>query len=267
MKKLITFYLIILYCNLSFAQDIRTKKNKIIIDKKEIALIDSKKRVYTISDLQGTPILNLQSVKIELTATNTFSYYTIILPDGTKTKNISNNGNINAFTPEKKLLLDFTNGPYKLLTPTGLNLNAITLMFESDQSALDKLLDDRIQCKKSVDKHIKIFEDSKLTFDSSITNSFGYKKGFDDYVTLGYIQRKTDDSQKKYTIKDKKSNVLAVWNAKEDNMLRIEGSSDTDYIHHSNATTDNKELEDDNLVKAMIGYLIEKGKIIMPKQQ
>ncbi|MCC9042278.1 hypothetical protein LNQ81_06180 [Myroides sp. M-43] len=231
----------------------------------KIAQITSKKRIYTISDLEGIPLLNVQAINIELTATTTTLYYNISLPDGSKSKNIRNIYDKNAFTPEKKLLLDFAYGSYKLLTPTGLNQSAITSMFESDQSELDELLEYRLQYRKNVETHIKIFQDSKLIFDDSTTNTFGYKKGFDEYIILGYIQRKIDNAQKKYTIKDKKSNVIATWNAKEDNMLRIEGSSDLEYIHHSNTTTDDKELDDDNLVKAMLGYLIEKSKVRIPK--
>ncbi|MDM1550780.1 hypothetical protein [Empedobacter falsenii] len=38
------------------AQDIDIKKGKVLFDKKEVALVEGKKRVYTLSDLQNKPI-------------------------------------------------------------------------------------------------------------------------------------------------------------------------------------------------------------------
>ena len=59
MKKLL-FSLFILGAIYSSAQEIDIKKGKILLDKKEIGLVDGKKRVYTFSDLQNKPLFSIK---------------------------------------------------------------------------------------------------------------------------------------------------------------------------------------------------------------
>lgn len=56
MKKII-LALAFLVNFVSFSQDIKTKKDKILFDKKEIAKFDEKKKLFTISDLEGNEII------------------------------------------------------------------------------------------------------------------------------------------------------------------------------------------------------------------
>lgn len=264
MKKITTLILSLLCLNIATAQDIKTKKNKIVLDKKEIAQISNKKTVYSIKTLEGTPVATIESIKIELTATSGMTYYSVTLPDSSKSKNINNPGNINAFFPEKKLLLDFAYGPFKLLTSDGIDTKVLDQIFESDQSDLDKMLDYRLQSRKDVRKHIKILEDSKIAFNSADPTAYGYIKGFNDFIKLGNIDRKTDDIQKRYRVMDNNGNALAIWNAREDNMLRIPEHEGVYYIHHNNASSSTSSLSSDSLAKAMLGYLLEKNIITVP---
>ncbi|MCC9042281.1 hypothetical protein LNQ81_06195 [Myroides sp. M-43] len=264
MKKLFTIGLTLLLTGFTFAQDIRTKKNKILFDKKEIAQITSKKGIYTLSDLEGKTVLVIEPVKIEITARKVMTYYLIELPDGSKKTRINNPGSQNAFFPEKKLLTDYTFGPFKLLTADGLDLSVIDQMFESDQTELEKMLEYRLESRKNATEHKKIFSDSRISFNSENPTSYGYIVNFNDYIVLGYITRSTEELQKRYTVKDKNNNVLAIWNAREDNMLRITGVDETYYIHHSNATKDTTPLMFDDLAQIMLGHLVEKGLIVVP---
>ncbi|RRJ88084.1 hypothetical protein EG240_14195 [Paenimyroides tangerinum] len=57
MKKILTICLIIISFS-TLAQEITTKKGKVIYDDKEVALIDKKKKVFTISTLDNTSSYN-----------------------------------------------------------------------------------------------------------------------------------------------------------------------------------------------------------------
>lgn len=59
MKKIL-FSLFVLGAIYTSAQEIDIKKGKVLFDKKEVVMVDGKKRVYTISDLQNKPIVSIK---------------------------------------------------------------------------------------------------------------------------------------------------------------------------------------------------------------
>ena len=167
MKKLL-FGLFMLGAIYTSAQEIDIKKGKILFDKKEIALVDGKKRVYTFSDLQNKPLVSVE-------------YKTEPLPYGGNkvwfkfidlTTNQSNDfetdmTNFSLFNLEKDIVNTFSNGQYKLITSNGIDQAVVQEILQKEKRDIQaEYLNYVTEYQKTLDELTELVKSNGIYFDN-----------------------------------------------------------------------------------------------------
>ena len=138
MKRIFLTTIMALVTVLSVAQEIKIKKGKISLDGIEVALLDKKKLVYTISTLDNVP-----KFSVEMKNTNLLdgtSVYWCILTDlnTNKTNEILDMGSYEGMSFEKSIVSSVTEGQYKFITPNGIDEKLVTDYINGPQSTIIK---------------------------------------------------------------------------------------------------------------------------------
>lgn len=132
MKKIL-LSLFILSAIYTSAQDVDIKKGKVLFDKKEVAIVDGKKRVYTLSDLQNKPILSIEVKNNILPNGESLDYYTLVDLVTNETNDVIATQSKFSFSLEKGTIRTFSEGNYKLLTENGFDKNLISQVITTNK--------------------------------------------------------------------------------------------------------------------------------------
>ena len=124
MKKIL-FSLFVLGAIYTSAQEIDIKKGKVLFDKKEVAMVDGKKRVYTISDLQNKPIVSIKW-NYESLPNGVDEYWFSVTDLATnETNDVVTEGVGRSMSPEKTVVETFSKGEHKLITLNGIDSEVV----------------------------------------------------------------------------------------------------------------------------------------------
>lgn len=250
----------------SFAQNIATKKDKILFDKKEIAKFEVKKKLYTISDFNGNVIVKIKPTIHDFNEHSRVIYYEVTSADGTRNVSLYNKSDKSPLSFEKKFLYDFTLGEYKLFTPEGIDLNVVETMLNSNLNVKDEIVAKANEIKKEEDRLRALVKDSRIDFND---------KG--DIIKnrnelIGSFKRKTETNGvgKTYEIYNADNKLIGSWYSLKSNvsfggenhgtvkneLLLINGKRYE--ISGANASS-GFSLSMDNLAVIIVGYALENG--------
>ncbi|MGV0967305.1 hypothetical protein [Empedobacter falsenii] len=115
------------------AQDIDIKKGKVLFDKKEVALVEGKKRVYTLSDLQNKPILSIEVKDNILPNGESIDYYTLTDLATNETNDVVARQSKFSFSLEKGTIRTFSEGDYRLLNENGFDKTLINKVITTNK--------------------------------------------------------------------------------------------------------------------------------------
>lgn len=218
MKKILTICLIIISFS-TLAQEITTKKGKVIYDDKEVALIDKKKKVFTISTLDNTSSYNFVKSDEKL-ANGVFA----ILYEVTNNK--TNEKNHLIFTKPKrslsgeKVLAENIALSYGFITPEGLDVEKINSFLIGEKINPEEKIK---EINTQINQHIKDckakFKAKNFVFGSgwSINMIIPGKDGEDDKeVQVGYLTKTIKNLDYfievyKVNPNNKKSTKIGIW--------------------------------------------------------
>ena len=116
---------IVLCSTVIWAQEIKTKGNRVLIDGKEVAHISDKKRIYTFSDLADVAKFTLQQKNATFIDGSSATWYLITDLSTNKTNEAIDEALALGLSYEKNLVTNFVNGKYKLITLNGIDENAL----------------------------------------------------------------------------------------------------------------------------------------------
>ncbi|MBY0067115.1 hypothetical protein [Empedobacter falsenii] len=150
------------------AQDIDIKKGKVLFDKKEVALVEGKKRVYTLSDIQNKPILSIEYKAEPYTYGGNKIWFRLI----DLTSNQSNDfetdmKGFSLFNLEKDIVKTFSNGQYKIITSNGIDQSIVQQILQLDKRDIQEEYNNEIlDYNKLLDELTELVKSNGIYFDN-----------------------------------------------------------------------------------------------------
>ena len=239
------------------AQEIDIKKGKILFDKKEIALVDGKKRVYTFSDLQNKPLVSVE-------------YKTEPLPYGGNkvwfkfidlTTNQSNDfetdmTNFSLFNLEKDIVNTFSNGQYKLITSNGIDQAVVQEILQKEKRDIQaEYLHYVTEYQKTLDELTELVKSNGIYFDN---------KGiiYQNDIKIGQILiHPTTFSVDDYTLVENNNYKVGEWKG---NTLEISDLKDIyriNFKEFENPLKDknSRDVKNNKFFTLIVGFALKNG--------
>lgn len=239
------------------AQEIDIKKGKILFDKKEIGLVDGKKRVYTFSDLQNKPLVSVE-------------YKTEPLPYGGNkvwfkfidlTTNQSNDfetdmTNFSLFNLEKDIVKTFSNGQYKLITSNGIDQAVVQEILQKEKRDIQaEYLNYMAEYQKTLDELTELVKSNGIYFDN---------KGiiYQNDIKIGQILiHPTTFSVDDYTLVENNNYKVGEWKG---NTLEISDLKDVyriNFKEFENPLKDknSRDVKNNKFFTLIVGFALKNG--------
>lgn len=254
-----------------YAQDIKTKKDKILFDNKEIAKFEEKKRLYTITDLNGNIIVKIKPNIHIINENSRLVYYEVIAADDSKSVSLYNKSNKSPLSLEKKFLIDFTLGEYKLFTSDGIDASVVTAMLDTNLNVQEELKNSSANSTKESERLKTLFKDARLDFDDQ-------GNILKDRKVIGSFKRKSDQNGVNYFYEiynidhNLNHNIVGVWHSLKSNVNfagktystvnnQLLLNNDKVYGISGSNSSKNMSLSMDNLAIMITAYAFENGLI------
>ena len=192
MKKLLLL-LLLLPC-VALAQKIKTKKDRVLIDEKEVAILNDKVRdQFILSDLNGNKQLTIEYKGLSEGQVIINQWLAVTSADGKTTTEIPYEVLITSFSPTK-IMLHLLSAKYNLIDANGFNQQKITEFFETKRESIsDKSLQAKVAAQnEGKEKKEKIARyrplvktDGTITFGGSAGTSIVGKAIGSQYTPFG----------------------------------------------------------------------------------
>lgn len=143
MKKII--FLLFLVPIISFSQKIKTKKDRVLVDEKEVAILNDKIRnQYELFDLNNVKQFTVEYKTLMEGQTIINQWLVLTSADGTKKSEIPYDVLINSFSPTK-IILNLLSAKYLLFDVNGFNKQKIDDFFATPRESIgDKAMNSKI---------------------------------------------------------------------------------------------------------------------------
>lgn len=148
MKKIIL--LLLLLPMIALSQKIKTKKDKVLVDEKEVAILNDKiSDQYELSDLNNIKQLTIEYEAMAVGQTIMSQWLVVTSGDGTKKTEIPYDVLITSFSPTK-IILHLLSVKYGLFDSNGFNQNKITEFFATQRESIsDKAFKTKVDVLES----------------------------------------------------------------------------------------------------------------------
>lgn len=250
---------------LMFGQDIKTKKGKIIFDKIEIAKFSDSKKWYTIYDLEGNEVVKIKPNIQNINENSRIIYYEVSSPDGTINVSLFNKSDKSPLSLEKKMLIDFTLGDYKLFTSNGLDKTVVDVMLTSNLNVKDEILAEAKLIENEENRVVALLKQSKVTFNDNTGQILRNNRDI-----IGTFKRRKGNNGvgKIYEVFDKDNNPVAIWysmisNVKFGNQVYPEINNQLILINNKvimisgYKSSENMSLSMDDLAAIILGNVLD----------
>ena len=160
MKKII--FLLLLLPMIAFSQKIKTKKDRVLIDDKEVAILNDKvSNQYELYDLNNVKQFTVQYDALMVGQTVINQWLVLTSSDGTKKTEIPYDVMITSFSPTK-IILHLLSVKYGLFDINGFNQEKINTFFATQRESIsDKAMKTKIQAlesKKEKEEKIALYK-------------------------------------------------------------------------------------------------------------
>ncbi|MBC8755846.1 hypothetical protein H2O64_14305 [Kordia sp. YSTF-M3] len=176
MKKIL--FVLLLLPALAISQKIKIKKNKILFDKKEVAILEDggERNKYTFKYLSGEKAFDAAYKAISISAIQDHQYLELTSVDGTKTE-IPYEILQTSFN-SKKIIIRLLSEKYNMIDANGINKEGVAAFFaEERESISEKYLKAAASAKLEADKRQQTVGRYKPYVKTNGTISFGGTRG------------------------------------------------------------------------------------------
>ncbi|MDV3928930.1 hypothetical protein CMT52_16865 [Elizabethkingia anophelis] len=231
MIKKITFTLILI-SSISFAQNLKVKKDLILLDANPIAKITNEKGVYIFQNLDGTPIYKMNIVYSKLDEETRDNY--ILLKDvNNPERKVELNYEVSsAFANDEKIVVQNSFNKYGILNSTGIN-----------KTKLDELLNNTGYKRELSPEKAAIMEANKRVkeFNPFVNSNGEILKGGNNGTKVGYIKGvKIPFPGISHMISDKNSENLSFYNSNNEKVANFNSTSFKIDLSNGSSYTFNK---------------------------
>lgn len=179
MRKIYTFFAVVVFCCSGLAQELKIKKDRVIINDQEVAVITGENRLYTLKGITGTPVFTA-AIKNKTLKGRETSQHWIELKDQNdfvheidlKLKSINMN-------LEKRVVESLVEEGF--LTAKGIDESKFISGNTTFSTQLDNILE---EFEKAYATEDKIANDSKLVINNGKNGIYEITA---DFVLIGYI--------------------------------------------------------------------------------
>ncbi|MBB6370876.1 hypothetical protein [Chryseobacterium shigense] len=168
----------IILASILFAQNLKIKKEVILLDSNPIAKITDKKGVYTFHNLDGTPVYTMNIIYSKIDE-DTRDNYILLESINNPGKKIELNYEASAFGTDEKIVLQNSFKKYELLNSKGIN-----------QAKLDEILNNPDYKREVSPEKAAIIESNKRVteFKPYINKDGEILKGGEQGTKVGYVK-------------------------------------------------------------------------------
>lgn len=244
--------LCIITSSLMLGQNIKTKKNQILFDNKEIAKYEDKKKWYTISDLDGTPLIKIKPNIYAVSSEKRIIYYEVTSPDESVYVSLYNPSKEGSISQEKKMLFDFTLGEYKLFTPDGVDKEVIRKMLESNLDVKSEIEGEHNRKEEEYKNIYQNLKDEKINFNDKGEIVVNNKN------IIGSITRRRPENNSMglvYEIFDSNGHLVGTWVKSGANELKL--INNKTYVINDRKASPDFNMNMDDMTKIITGYTLE----------
>lgn len=234
------------------AQDVTIKKGKILFDKKEVASVDGKKRVYTFSNLENKPIFSIEYRSELFPYGKNKIWYTITnLTTNEKNDFETKSTSFSLFNLEKMIVKTFSEGEYKILTENGINTDIVNeLISNNKRDILDEFNREIEEYNKNLKNYLQLVQDNGIYFDNK-GNIYKADK------EIGKITMFAENNFRTYILKENNDYTVGNWWGGEfklgDKVLFLKETENP--LLDSNT----KSIKNNEFFSAIVGFALSNG--------
>lgn len=255
MKKLL-FGLFMLGAIYTSAQEIDIKKGKILFDKKEIGLVDGKKRVYTFSDLQNKPLFSIKYNLESLPNGEVRKWYTIIDLSTNESNEFITEELGSSLSLEKNTVKTFTEGEYKILKTNGVDQEVIKQLVSTNKKDYTADFKTELEAIKKLEADaLKITGENSINVDKK-GNIISTKNNENKFI--GTIKISKNGYANTYEIVENNGLIVGKWS---DNKLILENGKKFSLKESTNplANPTAPSSKENDFLNTMVGYALLEG--------
>lgn len=239
------------------AQEIDIKKGKILFDKKEIALVDGKKRVYTFSDLQSKPLVSVEYKTEPLPYGGNKVWFKFIDLSTNQSNDFETDmTNFSLFNLEKDIVKTFSNGQYKFITSNGIDQAVVQEILQKEKRDIQaEYLNYMAEYQKTLDELTELVKSNGIYFDN---------KGiiYQNDIKIGQILiHPTTFSVDDYTLVENNNYKVGEWKG---NTLEISDLKDVyriNFKEFENPLKDknSRDVKNNKFFTLIVGFALKNG--------
>ncbi|HSD09096.1 hypothetical protein [Flavobacterium sp.] len=197
MKKILLGLIVCIYVN-AIGQEIKIKKDKIIIDGTEVAILDKEKLVYKILSLDNRPIFSIER-KNTLLLDGSSVYWSLLTDlSNNKTNELIDYGNDQGLSFQRAILASVCNEKYKFLSANGLDEKGVLEYINGTPTDIEK-----------------VFADANLKTKNQL-------KADNDFMVQAKVSVKNSDIFQMQDVDGKQTNVI-IGSVNKNNVVFIAG--------------------------------------------
>ena len=197
MKRILTFFVAIYLVSMTWAQDISVKKGQILVDKRPIAKVEKKDKMYLFSDLSGTPLFSaIATSRTPLGNVDPSKFWLEIKGQNGVVREMEMGKVGFTLSYEKMTVEGLIKSEAGLITLDGVNAEKIASFFDHEDRSISKLIDERKEAIKAQrQKEDELAREVSLKVEKGTITAKG--------KAIGYITKKTiNDHTAAYAVGD-----------------------------------------------------------------
>ncbi|MBW3520002.1 hypothetical protein [Flavobacterium sp. NKUCC04_CG] len=212
--------IVLLVYSVAQAQRISIKKGQVLLDKKAVVLLTTKKNIYTISSLEGQEVFSAEAKFLEL-ENGVYKTWFVITDLETQQQNqVPHILSVMAVSRERRMIEELVKGSSKLITENGVDKNLLQSITQGeavDLQAMFKVVNDSIvrefQYGDQVlaDYKIRITVNGEILRPIVVDRNSPYNQQQEEFLGTIRFEKVGAQNKKLYTIADSENRVVARW--------------------------------------------------------
>lgn len=213
--------IVLLFYSLAQAQRIAVKKGQVMLDKKAVVLLTTKKNIYTISSLEGQEVFSAEAKFVELENGVYKTWFVITDLETNKQNQVPHILSVMAVSKERRMIEELVKGSSKLITENGVDKNllqSITQGAAVDLQAVFKVVNDSIVREFQYGNEVLAEHKIRITVDGEIRRPFAFDRNSpynqqqqEEFLGTIRFEKVGAQNKKLYTIADSENRVVARW--------------------------------------------------------
>lgn len=213
--------IVLLVYSLAQAQRIAVKKGQVLLDKKAVVQLTTKKNIYTISTLEGQEVFSAEAKFLELKSGDIKTWFVITDLETNKQNQVPHILSVISLSRERRMIEELVKGSSKLITINGVDKNllqSITQAAPLDLQAMFKVVNDSIVREFQYGDQLLADHKIRITVNGEILRPIAFDRNSpydqqqqEEFLGTVRYERVGAQNKKVYTIADSDNRVIARW--------------------------------------------------------